>query len=156
MGHRAVRTVTVLICAVGLSAGAAACSSTPKSSATTSSVPDNPTTSGSTTAGSSSVSQPTNPDLNVLNEPAARKDISDTSCSDTGAGWVMKGLVTNTTAANATYVIEVTFTNVHYTIQGIEKTTVNLSSGKATSWSTTWPSSVKTGITCVLEAVERT
>jgi hypothetical protein len=98
---------------------------------------------------------PTDPRLTVKNDGAARKDVVVTSCADSAGSWVAKGTVTNSTTAQATYEIEITYTDSSSTVLGVEKTSVSPSPKQKLSWSTSWPSTRATGVNCVLDAVSR-
>ena len=103
----------------------------------------------------SPMSVPTDPRLTVSNDPVARRDVSETSCQYSGGGWAMSGSVTNSTNGPATYVLQITYTDSHSTVQDAEKTSVSPAPGVSLKWSTTWKTSQATGIVCVLDAVSR-
>ena len=67
----------------------------------------------------------------------------------------MSGSVTNSTNRPATYVLQITYTDLHSTVQDVEKTSVSPAPGMSLKWSTTWNTSQATGIVCVLDAVSR-
>jgi hypothetical protein len=143
LSAHAVATIAGII-AAGVILGA--CSSTP---GTGNSSP--PTT----TKGGAAKTVPTDPRLSVKNDDAARKDVAITSCAQSAGNWVAKGTVTNSTSAQATYVIEITYTDTSSTVLGVEKTSVSPAPQKTLSWSTSWPTQKTTGVNCVLDAVSR-
>ena len=98
---------------------------------------------------------PTDPRLTVKNDDAARKDVVVTSCANGAGSWVAKGTVTNSTAAKATYEIEIVYTDSASTVLGVEQTSVSPSPKQSLSWTTSWPSTRATGVHCVLDAVSR-
>jgi hypothetical protein len=110
-------------------------------------------TTSTTAAGPAGI--PTDPRLTVTNDVAARRDVSATSCHSEAGGLVMSGTVTNSTAAPATYRLQITYVDLSATIQDVEKTSVRLAAGQSKSWSTTWKTSNTSGFNCVLDAVSR-
>ncbi len=98
---------------------------------------------------------PTDPRLSVKNNVAARKDVTLSNCEVTNGSWQASGTVTNSTSATATYTLQITYTNSGGTVQDVEKTTVTPNAKQTVPWSTTWTSSVPSGINCILDAVSR-
>jgi hypothetical protein len=131
-----------VVCVMAAPVALAACSSspTPPSSASGNHAP---------------TTVPTDPRLSVKNDDVARKDVTVTSCAQSGANWVAKGSVANSSSAQATYEIEITYTDASSTVLGVGKTSVSPSSQKTLTWSTSWPTQKTTGVNCVLDAVSR-
>jgi hypothetical protein len=127
-----------------------ACRHVPES---TSAVPQRAT--AATAAPHLNEGRPTDPRLSVVNDTTARTDVALTSCAGAFGSWVASGKVTNSTSAAATYDIEITYTDAHSTVLGVEKTIVTASPKQTQSWRATWPSSMTSGVTCVLNAVSR-
>jgi hypothetical protein len=111
--------------------------------------------SGAGSSGHAATTVPKDPRLTVTNDDAARKDVVVTSCADSAGSWVAKGTVTNSTAAKATYEIEIVYTDSASTVLGVGQTSVSPSPQQSLSWSTSWPSTRVTGVHCVLDAVSR-
>jgi hypothetical protein len=110
---------------------------------------------GAGSSGHAATTVPKDPRLAVTNDDAARKDVVLTTCADSAGSWVAKGKVTNSTTAQATYEIEVTYTDSGSTVLGVEKTSVSAAPKQKLSWSTSWPSTRTTGVNCVVDAVSR-
>jgi hypothetical protein len=92
----------------------------------------------------------------VTNNVSARQDVTLTSCEDVKGAWVAKGVVTNSTANTATYTLQITYTDQEATVLGVVKTSVSPASKQQLHWTTSWPSSMTTGVQCILDAVSRT
>jgi hypothetical protein len=97
----------------------------------------------------------TDPRFTVTNNVAARRDVALTSCHAGVGGWIASGTVTNPTSGAATYTLQVTYTDTHATVLGVEKTSVPTAPKQSLTWTTTWPSSMTAGVVCVVEAVSR-
>lgn len=115
------------------------------------------TGSGSSTAGSGATSAPSVPvpSSTIVNEPAARKDVTPGACTQTSSGWQMTGTVTNSGSKQAVYTIVVSFTTKQSTVlaRGTDKLTVK--AGATKKW-TAGASFAKTkGVQCVLRGVAR-
>jgi hypothetical protein len=111
--------------------------------------------SGAGSSGHAATTVPKDPRLTVTNDDAARKDVVISSCANSAGSWVAKGKVTNSTTAQATYEIEITYTDSGSTVLGVEKTSVSAAPNQKLSWTTSWPSTRTTGVNCVIDAVSR-
>ncbi len=115
------------------------------------------TGSGSSTSGAGGTSAPSarSPSSTIVNEPAARKDVTPGACTQTSSGWQMTGTVTNSGSKQAAYTIVVSFTTKASTVlaRGTDKVTVK--AGATKKW-TAQASFAKTkGVQCVLRGVAR-
>jgi hypothetical protein len=141
--------VVALVCVVAAPLALAACSSAkPGKSASG-------TTTTTTSKHHAKIPTPVDPRLTVVNNDAARRDSALNACQYGLGAWNAKGTVTNTTSNTATYTLQVTYTNTHATVIGVEKTTVTPGPKQTVDWSTAWPSSMQSGVVCVLDAVSR-
>jgi hypothetical protein len=146
---RARRGFLALVCVAAAPLALAACSSKPSKSATAT------TTSTTTSKHHEKIPTPVDPRLTVVNNDSARRDSALNSCQYGLGAWNAKGTVTNSTSTTATYTLQVTYTNTHATVLGVEKTTVTPAPKQTVDWSTSWPTSTSTGVVCVLDAVSR-
>ena len=145
------RTGLAVGAAVALSTGVVAgCTSSGSGSA-------GATTSTSTTAGAgatapgggSAGSSPTT----IVNQPAARKAVTLTSCKQTSSGWTAHGSVADPNSKQTTYTIVVSFTTKASTVLARGTTTVVVKGGATKSWSASANFAKTKGVVCVLRGV---
>jgi hypothetical protein len=146
MQKHATKGVVALVCLVAAPLALAACSSGGNKS---------PSATATTVKSGAKTPDPVDPRLSVTNNVSARQDVTLTSCQNTKGAWVAKGVVTNSTAATATYTLQITYTDAQATVLGVVKTEVSPASKKSLPWTTSWTSSEKSGVQCILDAVSR-
>jgi hypothetical protein len=135
-----------MACVIAAPLALAACSSSPgpKSAST-----------ATTSKAHAKSPDPVDPRFTVTNNDAARKDVTLATCLHVGGSWIARGKVTNSTSATATYKIQIAYTDSHATVVGVETTSVSPAAGRSQPWTTTFPSTMSTGVICVLDAVSR-
>jgi hypothetical protein len=149
MRRRAAHGAVALVCLAAAPLALGACSSNkPGKSAAA-------TTTSTTSKHHEKIPTPVDPRLTVVNNDAARRDSALNSCEYGLGAWGAKGTVTNSTSSTATYTLQITYTDTHATVLAVEKTTVTPAPKQTVDWTTLWPTSMKTGVVCVLDAVSR-
>jgi hypothetical protein len=140
------RTVMAVACVVAVPLSLAACATSPgtKSSA-----------SATTSKAHAKSPDPVDPRFTVTNNDAARRDVTLTTCQHVDGSWVAKGTVINSTSNAATYTLQIAYTDTQATVIGVEKTSVSPTPKQSLSWTTKWPSTMASGVVCVLDAVSR-
>ncbi|MGL4744241.1 MAG: hypothetical protein ACRCXL_07615 [Dermatophilaceae bacterium] len=105
---------------------------------------------------SASAVRVTPPVEKIVNEPAARKDVTQQGCAAAEGGWGASGSVRNSTKKEADYTIVVSFTNSKSTVlaRGTKKVTV--APGKSAKWATSAKFKAPKDVVCVLRGVDRT
>jgi hypothetical protein len=109
---------------------------------------------------SSSTSAPvvrvTPPAEKIVNEPAARKDVTQNGCKAAEGGWGAAGTVRNSTKKEASYTIVVSFTNSKSTVLARGTQKVKVPAGETAKWSTSAKFKAPKDVVCVLRGVDRT
>jgi hypothetical protein len=91
----------------------------------------------------------------VVNQPQARKDVTFTSCTKEGTGWVATGVIANPGEADARYTVVVSYVDAHWTVLARATTTVTVAAHDAHSWHATGAVPTSAAVTCVLRGVAR-
>ncbi|MGL5861148.1 MAG: hypothetical protein ACRCY9_07835 [Phycicoccus sp.] len=98
----------------------------------------------------------TPPAENIVNEPAARKDVTQQGCAAAEGGWGASGTVRNSTTKEAAYTIVVSFTNSKSTVLARGTQKLKVAPGKSAKWSTSAKFKAPKDVVCVLRGVDRT
>ncbi|MGL5928056.1 MAG: hypothetical protein ACRCY8_03885 [Dermatophilaceae bacterium] len=98
----------------------------------------------------------TPPAENIVNEPAARKDVTQQGCKATEGGWGASGTVRNSTKKEAAYTIVVSFTNSKSTVLARGTQKLKVAPGKSAKWSASAKFAAPKDVVCVLRGVDRT
>jgi hypothetical protein len=105
---------------------------------------------------SASVARVTPPAEKIVNEPAARKDVTQNGCTAADGGWGASGTVRNSTTKDASYVIVVSFTNSKSTVLARGTKKLKVAAGKSAKWSASAKFKAPKDVVCVLRGVDRT
>jgi len=89
----------------------------------------------------------------VPNDPALRKNVIVSDCSQAGKGWKAAGKATNPTDKPISYAVTVFFTSEQATVLNTADTTVKVEPGKIADWSIQKDFATTAKALCVLRGV---
>ena len=104
--------------------------------------------------GSTSVTVPV-PSSTIVNQPTARKDVTQGACRQTSSGWEASGTIANSGSKQATYTIVVSFTTKQSTVLARGTTKVTVKGGATKSWTASASFAQTKGVQCVLRGVAK-
>ncbi|MEO6884909.1 MAG: hypothetical protein ABI232_01300 [Jatrophihabitantaceae bacterium] len=116
----------------------------------------------STSSNSSKTATPSSPSVplvqnslpaSVANQPAVRKNITQTGCAAVDGGWSAKGTATNSSSRKVTYKLTVYFTTTQATVLDFAQASVVVAPGKTVPWSVSKKFLAQPTMNCALVGV---